>query len=172
MKIHSNHTSYRQHASLPARGLRIVSGIVLCAALVFVGYQVRGIVFGPRITLAEDITWLDGANGSVEIAGTSTFTTELFINGIPVLITPEGQFSYHLTAPPGLSLITLEARDRYGKHTIKEIPLSRPYALPWRTNDTRATGVALSTDDEIDSLFTEPLESAILDQVLPAIITQ
>ncbi len=172
MTIHSNHTSYRKQASLPTRALRMVGGILLCAALAFVGYQVRGIVFGPQITLAEDISWLDGENGSVEIVGTSTFTTELFINGIPVLITPEGHFSYHLTAPPGLSVITLEARDRYGKHTIKEIPLSRPYALPWRTDDMAPTGVALSTDDEIDSLFAEPLKSAILEQELSEIITQ
>lgn len=92
-------------------------GIVV-ALLVLAAYGIKEalpLLSGPSIVItspADDATIPDGM---VAIAGTARYTQNLTLDGGALLIDENGSFSTTLLPPHGSAILTLTARDQFGR---------------------------------------------------------
>ena len=95
--------------------LKIVIGIVLaCAFVVYVGYQGRFFLVGPTLTLREPSVPLQESR-AITVRGTVAHAVLITVNGYPINTDLDGNFAYSLVLPDGYSILTVSARDRYGR---------------------------------------------------------
>jgi len=91
-------------------------GIILIVGLLL-GYgvfQARFFLAGPVITLESPLATLQ-ENQTVLVAGTAKNITEISINGRQIHTDAEGLFEESLVLPSGYTIMTVHAKDRYGR---------------------------------------------------------
>ena len=84
-------------------------------------FQARFLILGPNISI---ISPKDGAridSPVVLVEGVAKNIAYISLDDRPIFIDPKGNFSEKLIAPSGLSIITMRARDRFGRQTEKTI---------------------------------------------------
>jgi len=99
----------------------------------YVGFQARFIIEGPRVVLSPEpaVVYKDRV---VTLNGTATNITALSINGRPIATDPEGNFSEPVVLENGYTIMSIDARDRYGR----AVHIERP--LVFMPDDSSATG--------------------------------
>lgn len=92
---------------------------LLTAALVLlVGYgfmEAWPLLAGPSLTISSPADNASFPGGIVSIEGRAPRAAELTLSGAPLLHDQNGVFSSTLTFPAGGSILTFEARDRFGR---------------------------------------------------------
>lgn len=131
---------------LPYRDSRITRVLIGVFFLVVIGYaafELRGIVQGPVIMVTSASTKTD--EPLIMITGTASRISSLSMNGEAVSVTERGDFTEPYLLAPGLNLIVLEARDKYGRRTrhVTRVVYAAPAVLPVST--TTATSTATTT---------------------------
>lgn len=97
-----------------------------------------GVVFGSTLFIiigifsyikADDLIYGVQINASIsktdsssiaEIKGEAIHATYLSLNGREIFIDKDGSFTEHIALLPGLSVVTLEAEDKFGKKSEKK----------------------------------------------------
>ena len=97
--------------------------IIGIAVLGYVYYRSRDLLRGPSITLSSPVDGGSFTEPSVILEGTVKNTSELFINDRKVFISEEGAFSEELLLLPGYTIMTVVARDKFGKEAMEELRL-------------------------------------------------
>lgn len=137
--------------SNPRQKARI--GFFLVITLLIVGYvlfQSKNLISGPQVTVIEP---KDGATLSynlVTVKGSAKNIAYIHLNDRLIFIDETGQFNEKLIAPPGYSIIKIEAQDKFGKSTKQFIHVYLPESAtqPYSTipaSTTSATSTATST---------------------------
>ena len=101
-------------------------GGVLVALLLGAGYfafQARGVLAGPALVVATPINGGTVAEEMVTIAGTAPAATLLTLNDRPIFTDPEGRFTEDILLAKGYNVITVSARDRFGRETEETLEL-------------------------------------------------
>jgi len=111
-------------------------GAISAAVLIsvwYVGFQARFIIEGPQVRLAPEpaVVYQDRV---VTLSGTASNITALSINGRPIATDPEGNFSEPIVLENGYTIMSIDARDRYGR----AVHIERP--LVYLPNEGSATG--------------------------------
>ncbi|MDB5237930.1 MAG: hypothetical protein JWM46_200 [Candidatus Kaiserbacteria bacterium] len=133
---------------LPYRDSRITRVAIGIFFLVVVGYayfELRGILFGPSVTVAGTASSTN--DPSVSIAGSAQRISSLSLNGKAVTVTQTGAFDEPYLLAPGLNRIVLEAKDKYGRDTkqiISIVYIPAPAASS-KPGTMSATSTATST---------------------------
>ena len=99
----------------------------IIAIVVFLGYgifEARRIIEGPRITIASPINGSAVGGPLVTISGTIQNAAFFTINDRQVLSDDRGNFSESFSPPPGLAIIEVAARDRFGRMMTKELQIN------------------------------------------------
>lgn len=95
---------------------------LLTAALVLlVGYgfvEAWPLLAGPSLIIFSPAEGESFPGGIVTIRGQAPRAAELTVNGMRLLHDQDGAFSSTLTFPAGGSILTIEARDRFGRTVI------------------------------------------------------
>lgn len=94
---------------------------IVVILILYIIFQARFIILGPSI---EINSLYDG-----QVVGTSTITVSGHADNIayislddrPIFIDEKGDFSEKLIAHPGLGIIVMRARDRFGRTTEKTL---------------------------------------------------
>ncbi len=95
--------------------LKIITGAILaCLFIGYVGYQGRFFLVGPTLTLTEPLA-THQASRAIMVRGSVSHTVLITVNGYPIDTDLAGNFSYSLVLPLGYSILTVSARDRYGR---------------------------------------------------------
>lgn len=95
-----------------SRITRIVIGIFFIVVLGYAYFELRGILFGPTITITSST---EGTRDPLtHITGSAARIASLLMNGKAVPVTETGSFDEPYLLAPGLNLIILEATDKYG----------------------------------------------------------
>src|SRR6185295_6094248 len=84
-------------------------------------FQARFLILGPRVGVEHP---LDGAVLSeplVMVTGTASNVSLIALDGRPILIDTTGHFSEKLLLPEGPSIISVTAKDRFGRETARHI---------------------------------------------------
>ncbi|MBX2866594.1 hypothetical protein KTR10_01375 [Candidatus Kaiserbacteria bacterium] len=105
----------RLHKLNAAFIVRVLGVVVLGGALLWYGiFQARFFLAGPVISLESPTLTLQ-ADRTVTIAGTAQNITEIRLNGKEINTDAEGAFAESLVLPTGYTIMTLRAKDRYGR---------------------------------------------------------
>jgi hypothetical protein len=97
------------------------SGILLFVAIIAFGYfNTLMITRGVKLTASIDKT---GSSPLVYIKGNAKNATYLALNGREIFIDKDGAFTEPVALLPGLSVVTLEAQDKFGKNAEKKFEI-------------------------------------------------
>ena len=94
--------------------------------VLIVGYslfQARKIVEGPELTITSPIVQGVVKDSLVRVTGIAKNIKEITLNGTPIYIDEQGNFSEKLVLLAGYNIIELEARDKFNKETKKVIQI-------------------------------------------------
>jgi hypothetical protein len=102
----------------------VKSALIVCFLLLLVLYilwQARFLIAGPRITLTEEPARVHN-DRVVTLEGTVANITSLSLNGRQIFTDPTGHFKEALVLENGYTIATIAATDRYGRVTKLERP--------------------------------------------------
>ncbi len=109
---------FHKHLSLGTLiyGLCIVGLCGIIATYAF--FQARHIIDGPLITLTEEPAHIQ-SSPTITLRGTAENITSLSLNGRDIYTDDRGGFEETVILPSGYTIMTLYARDRYGReHSV------------------------------------------------------
>lgn len=100
--------------------------VLLLVGLAYGVFEAWPLLMGPALSVS---TPPDGAripDGIVTITGETKRTASLSINGAQAFFDQRGNFSSTLTFPPGGSILSIAAKDRFGR----SVSLTRSIFVP------------------------------------------
>lgn len=100
---------------------RILLILFFVALLGYAYYEVRGILYGPQITLPSDI--VHSTERFITVRGQADRIATLRMNGGAVSVTEEGVFEEPLLLAPGLNRVVFDAEDKYGNRSRKVLQI-------------------------------------------------
>ena len=103
----------RVYISLPFALKALGAVIVVCLIVAYALFQARHVLLGPQITLEDELPAMV-ATSTVMVRGTAENIVSISLNGRPIFTTDEGAFEEVVILPPGYTIVTIEAVDRYG----------------------------------------------------------
>ncbi|MEK7510875.1 MAG: hypothetical protein AAB582_01390 [Patescibacteria group bacterium] len=95
--------------------VRPAIGIALALLVAYGLFRAYPLLSGPALTIDSPAPYTTIEGGSVTISGTARRTETLMLNSAVLLIDENGHFSTTLTLPPGDAILSLTARDRFGR---------------------------------------------------------
>lgn len=100
--------------------VRIIVGVVLVLLLGYGALKAVPLLSGPSLSLDTPTNYTTSQDGFITVSGVARNTEALFLNGGPLLIDQDGRFSKELLLPSGGAILTLTARDRFGRTEQKQ----------------------------------------------------
>lgn len=112
--------------------------ILLFSALVwYVLFQARLVLSGPMLALDDNLASVYHTP-TVDISGTAQNVTAITLNDRTIYVDEYGRFSEQLVLENGYTIMTIRARDRYGRETSVEHPFVYAPAYNERAEIVRA----------------------------------
>ena len=106
----------------PGRTLKIALYVVLSIViLVYALDKTKNLLLGPKIIIKSPLNGALIETSTVVLSGTAKNISKISVNGRPISIEQDGNFSQELVVPPGYTIISVTGTDRYGKE--KEVTL-------------------------------------------------
>ena len=102
----------------PKQTLIIVFFLMLVSYSLF---QARFIILGPSLKVYYPQNGTALTSPVVTITGKASNIAFISLNDRPIYVDQNGNWSEKLIAPKGLSIMTVRARDRFGRKTEKQI---------------------------------------------------
>ncbi|TAK57077.1 hypothetical protein EPO17_02955 [Patescibacteria group bacterium] len=102
--------------------------IIALAVIVIATYGFfasRDLIMGPQIILESPENGSVVENPLVRIQGTTKNINSISLNDRPIFIDQSGRFTEELLLAPGYTILTLRAKDRFGRETVKRLELVR-----------------------------------------------
>jgi len=87
--------------------------------LVYSFFKTRDLFFGLRLVVSGIADNQSYSDPVLEITGQAKKAKELTINGDEIFVSPEGNFRDLRILLPGYNIITIKAKDRFGKEKKK-----------------------------------------------------
>jgi hypothetical protein len=84
-------------------------------------FQARFVLLGPSIKVTTPANGASLPSQVVTVAGKATNIAFISLNDRPIFVDKNGNWSEKLIAPVGLSIMTIRAKDRFGRTTEKQI---------------------------------------------------
>lgn len=117
-------------------GVTIIT-VVAISLGVYIYLQSKEYIRGPVLTIEEPISGSRVLAPRVTVRGTAHSISYLTLNGRTIFTDEQGRFKEALLLPLGYSIITLEAKDRFGHSVEKRLELV--YKPTEGTNDVQPT---------------------------------
>jgi hypothetical protein len=129
---------------LPYRDSRLTQialVIFFLAVAAYAYFEVRGILYGPRITIESSVATVH--ERYVLISGRADRIASLSVDGAPVSVTRDGSFEVPYLLAPGINQVMFDAKDSYGNTTSKTVEIV--YAPNADSPDAFAAALAPAT---------------------------
>ena len=97
--------------------------LLLIGILGYTYFQMQSLVTGPVITILEPLNGATLTSSLVEVTGTAKNISSINLNGRQIFIDESGTFKEKLLLSPGYNIITLRAKDKFGRETEKMLEL-------------------------------------------------
>lgn len=93
--------------------------IAILLLIAYIVFQARFLIAGPQVTMTfvPDIVQ---AQRQITLEGKTKNITEISINGRSIATDENGNFSENIILENGYTIVSIEARDRYGRETRHE----------------------------------------------------
>jgi hypothetical protein len=107
------------------RPLSVLLLSMLAVAILGYGlFEARRIIEGPVVTIYTPQNGSATSTTGVVIAGKAENISFLTINDKPSFTDQQGNFSETLSIPPGFTVLTVAATDRFGRRTSKQVAIN------------------------------------------------
>lgn len=104
-----------------SRLTKIALIVFFVAVLMYAYFESRGILYGPIITVASNLTLV--RDPYIEIRGHAEHIASLAMNGREISVTEAGIFTEPFVLAPGDNRILLDAKDKYGRTTQRVVEI-------------------------------------------------
>lgn len=94
----------------------VLTVIAISLFATYLTFQARFLIAGPQLTLDKEPS-VNNTTRVVELAGTASNITHLWLNDRPIFTDEKGHFKEDLVLENGYTITTLRAKDRYGRET-------------------------------------------------------
>jgi hypothetical protein len=101
-------------------------GSISLVVLIVLGYSAfasHNFILGPEITLSEPENGMTVATSSIKIVGIAHRIKDISLNGRPIIIDNEGNFSEEILLAPGYNVSLLQAQDKFNRTTEYKLEL-------------------------------------------------
>ena len=98
----------------------IVLGLI-ALVLAYGGFEARRLLAGPELTIISPRNDSATSSATVTVVGTAHNIAFLTINGAQAYTDEAGHFSLTFSPPPGYTVVTVAASDRFGRHTAQSV---------------------------------------------------
>lgn len=110
-------TPLRMQSVHLSKYLRIAGTVVLVGIIVwYIQFQARNLIAGPQISVNAPLGTVQH-NQIIPVRGYAENITKITLNGATIHTDESGYFNTLLTLPPGYTIMTIHAEDRYGRET-------------------------------------------------------
>jgi hypothetical protein len=89
--------------------------------VLYILFQARFVILGPQIEIDTPKDNAALTSNIVTVSGTAQNVAYLSLDGRQIYTDKSGHWSEKLIAPPGISILELTGRDRFGRQTEKTI---------------------------------------------------
>ncbi len=103
---------------------RIIIGMAILLALSYALFESRRLLAGPDIRIDFPQDGSATSSPIVTVAGIAENISFLTINDAPSYTDEAGKFVYRFSPPPGYTVVTVAAVDRFGRSTTKSISIT------------------------------------------------
>ncbi len=98
--------------------LRLIFTLAIVLSLVaYIGWQIQTLIKPPELILFSPENGLVTADYELTIRGQTNQEAKIYINGLEITSTGDGQFSEVITLSPGVNTINISAKKKNGKTT-------------------------------------------------------
>jgi hypothetical protein len=104
-----------------SRFIRIVLVLFFVLLIAYALYEAQGLLFGPSISVPEDIITVHEA--FIYVSGRAERISELRMNGAPIAVTEAGEFREPYVLIPGSNYVLLEARDSRNRKASERLEI-------------------------------------------------
>lgn len=108
----------RRSISIAAAG---AAGLLIGGYALFEAWR---LIEGPRLTIYEPAAGSATSSPGVVVRGKAENISFLTVNDRPAYTDEYGNFTEVLSPPPGYTVVTVAATDRFGRRAAESIPLS------------------------------------------------
>lgn len=101
--------------------------IAVTAIVIVVGYgafKAKNLAEGPRLEVSSPTNGYTSRTALVEIKGTAENISFLTLNGAKIFTDESGAYDESILLSPGYNVVTLEAKDRFGRTVTRELQLT------------------------------------------------
>src|SRR5690349_19955452 len=96
-----------------------IISIVLIILFGYTFYEIRKVVYGPRITIFTPLNGSMATSSYVLVTGNAQNINDISLNDRKIFIDEKGNFSEEALLSYGYNVLTLKASDKFGKQTEK-----------------------------------------------------
>jgi hypothetical protein len=101
----------------------IIAVVILLAAYAI--FQARNLALGPVISVTEPADGAISSSTVMTISGTAKNIAFMTLDGRQIFTDEAGNWSEDIVLAPGHDVVTLYARDKFGKETTKTLELTQ-----------------------------------------------
>lgn len=98
--------------------------LVVLVVLVYGLFEARQLIAGPSVTIISPRDGSATSSAAVIIEGVAKNISFLTINDAPAYTDEAGHFYEVLTPPPGYTMITVAATDRFGRAVVESVAIN------------------------------------------------
>lgn len=102
----------------------LFAAVMLIVLLGYGFFEAQRLIEGPLITIEMPKNGSATSSRGVVIAGTASNISFLTINDKPSFTDESGRFSELLSIPPGVTVLTVAAIDRFGRRASESVSLN------------------------------------------------
>ena len=102
-------------------------GIIIVVILLIIGYglfEARKLLEGPEISIQSPASGTATSSAIVTIVGKAQNIAFLTINDGPAYTDEAGKFVYQFSPPPGYTVVTVAAVDRFGRRASTSVSIN------------------------------------------------
>lgn len=111
--------SYVKHANIKI----LAFAILLLGILGYTLFQMQNVITGPVVSLLEPQNGATITDSLTEISGTARNISSISLNGRQISVDEHGAFQEKLLLSSGYNIITVRAKDKFGRETEKVVEL-------------------------------------------------
>jgi len=86
-------------------------------------FQARFVILGPHIKITSPKNGASLSSDLINITGQAKNISFISLNDRPIYVDDKGNFNEKLIAPLGSSIMTVRAKDRFGRSTEKQVQI-------------------------------------------------
>ncbi len=91
--------------------------LLLISILGYTYFQLQNLITGPVITISLPQNGTTLTSSLVEVTGSTKNISDISLNGRHIFIDEQGDFKEKVLLSPGYNIITLQAKDKFGRET-------------------------------------------------------